>query len=58
MVDDIYLIGPKERIRDKLQSDARRHFADACALDPSECDSLVALVQSHMHVSVQRLLAS
>lgn len=46
------------RIRDKLKSDARRHFADACALDASECDSLVALVQSRMHISVERLLAS
>lgn len=46
------------RIRDKLQHDARRHFADACRLEPSECDSLVALVQSHLHVSIQRLLAS
>lgn len=44
------------RIRDKLAADARRHFAQACALDPSECDSLVRLVKSDLHVSVYRLL--
>ena len=35
---------------------ARRHFAQACSLDPSECDSLVRLVKSDLHVSVLRLL--
>lgn len=44
------------RIRDKLAADARRHFAQACSLDPSECDSLVRLVKSDLHVSVLRLL--
>ncbi|MCA9620636.1 MAG: sigma-70 family RNA polymerase sigma factor [Myxococcales bacterium] len=45
------------RIRDKHASDARRHFAETCALAPSECESLVQLVRSNMHVSVERLLA-
>jgi RNA polymerase sigma-70 factor, ECF subfamily len=44
------------RIRSKLAEDARRHFAQACALEPSECESLVRLVKSDMHVSVLRLL--
>jgi RNA polymerase sigma-70 factor (ECF subfamily) len=44
------------RIRDKIAADARRYFASECHLPPSECDSLLRVVQSEMHVSVARLL--
>jgi len=45
------------RIRAKLGSDARRYFAERLSLADAECDSLVRLLQSNLHLSVARLLS-
>lgn len=44
--------------RQTLMAETRRHLQEALSLSPAELDSLAAVVQSQLHVSMVRLLRS
>jgi RNA polymerase sigma-70 factor, ECF subfamily len=44
------------KIRTKLLNDARERLLERFAMRPSECESVIRLVKSDLHVSVARLL--
>lgn len=46
------------RIRAKLLEDARAHLLSELSMRPSECESLMRAVQSGLHLTLSRLLAT
>jgi RNA polymerase sigma-70 factor (ECF subfamily) len=46
------------RIRSKLLDEARNHLLEQYAMRASECESLMRVVRSGLHVTIERLLAT
>ena len=46
-----------EAAREALFSDTRRRLIDEAGIAEAECDSIIRLVQSQLHVTLRRVLA-